>query len=51
MTKKRASKVAINGYIRLPRVVRRFTDPVVRGHATRSEKGKKRVMKALKGRK
>ena len=50
MTKKRASKVAINGYIRLPKAVRRFTDPLVRGHAARSEKGKKRVVKAIKGR-
>ena len=51
MTKKRASNVAINGYIRLPRVVRRFTDPVVRGQSARAEKGKKRVVKALKGKK
>jgi len=51
MTKKRASRVAINGYIRLPKAVRRWTDPVVRGHAARAEKGKKRVKKAIKGRK
>ena len=51
MTKKRATNVAINGYIRLPKAVRRWTDPVVRGHAARAEKGKKRVKKAIKGRK
>ena len=51
MTKKRATNVAINGYIRLPRVVRRFTDPIVRGHAARSEKGKEKVMKKIKGKK
>jgi len=51
MPKKRATRVAINGYIRLPKLVRKFTDPVVRGHAARAEKGKKRVKKAIKGRK
>jgi len=51
MPKKRATDAAINGYIRLPKAVRRFTDPLVRGHATRAEKGKKRVKKAIKGRK
>jgi len=50
MTKKRATNVAINGYIRLPKAVRRWTDPVVRGHAARSEKGKEKVKKAIKGR-
>jgi len=50
LTKKRATDVAISGYIRLPKAVRRFTDPLVQGHASRSEKGKESVKKAIKGR-
>ena len=49
MPKKRATDVAIRGYIRLPKSIRKFTDPVVRGHAARAEKGKKRLKKAIKG--
>jgi len=51
MTKRRATDTAINQYIRLPKSVRRFTDPIVKSHATRAEKGKKKFMKALKGKK
>lgn len=51
MTRKRASDAAINQYIRLPKLVRRFTDPIVKGHTARAEKGKKKVIKRLKGKK
>jgi len=50
MTKKRASKAVIGHYIRLPKGVRKWTDPIVKGHKNRSEKGKKKVKKVLRGR-
>lgn len=51
MRKRRATDAAVNQYIRLPKSVRRFTDPIVKSHAARAEKGKKKLMKTLKGRK
>lgn len=51
MTKKRASEAVIKGYIKLPKGVRRWTDPLVRGHAARAEKGKEKVLKKIKGKK
>ena len=51
MKKKRASDAVINQYIRLPKSVRKYTDPIVKGHSARAEKGRKKVIKKLKGRK
>jgi len=47
--KKRATDAAIKQYIHLPRSIRKYTDSIVKGHAARAEKGRKSVIKKLKG--
>ncbi len=51
MTKRRATDAAVNQYIRLPKSVRKYTDPIVKTHAARAKKGRESLRKALKGKK
>lgn len=58
MRNKRTRDLAIEGYIRLPQVIRKVTDPIIQNRAIpkgileeRAEKGKQQLKKLIIGKK